>query len=310
MNKNDKILITGGSGLVGTALTKVLSNKGFCNLVSLSSGDCNLIEKNQVRDLFKRINPDYVFHLAAKIHGIGGNSKFQADVLYQNVMMNTNVVESSREHEVLKIVAMGSGCVYPDLGTEELFENQIWLGPPHISQAAYGHSKRLMFAHLEAVKEQYGTDFVFGISGNIYGPNDSFNIETGNVTPSLIHKFLLAHKNKTSVEIWGSGKAIRDFSHSEDIANALILSMTNLSGPVNIGSGHRHRIQDIVKVLSDIYDKEIEIIYDSSKPDGQLARYYNIDKLISADFKPKFDLNRGIYDTHNWLRENINSARI
>jgi len=309
MNKNDKILITGGTGLVGHALLKILRNNGFTNLWPLSSKDCNLIEKNQVNEVFCSIKPDYVFHLAAKVFGIGGNAKYQADVLYENVMINTNVIECSREIGVKKIVAMGSGCVYPDLGAEELFENQIWLGAPHESEAAYAHSKRLMLAHLEAIKQQDGTDYIFAVSGNIFGPHDSFNLNYGHVVPSLIHKFILSDKNKTPVNIWGSGIAVRDFSYSEDIATALYLCMENLSGPVNIGSGHRHKIADIVNVLSEIYEDKIEIKYDSTKPDGQLLRYYNIDKLLDVKFSPVFDLKSGITETHQWLLDNFDSAR-
>lgn len=309
MNKNDKVLITGGSGLVGHALVKVLSENGFTNLWPLSSKDCDLIEKNQVEEVFGRIKPDYVFHLAAKVFGIGGNTKYQADVLYENVIMNTNVIECARKLGVKKIVAMGSGCVYPDLASEELFEEQIWLGAPHESVAAYAHSKRLMLAHLNAIKAQDGTDFVFAVSGNIFGPHDSFNLDHGNVAPSLIHKFIIANRDKTSVSVWASGKAVRDFSHSEDIAKALYLSMENLSGPVNIGSGHRHKIVDIVNILSEIYEDKIEINYDSTKPDGQLLRYYNIDKLLDVKFSPVFDLKRGIKETHQWLLDNFDTAR-
>jgi GDP-L-fucose synthase len=310
MNKNDKILITGGSGLVGHALLKVLRNNGFTNLCPLSSKDCNLIEKNQVEKVFGRIKPDYVFHLAAKVFGIGGNAKYQADVFYENVMMNVNVIESSRKMGVKKIVAMGSGCVYPDLGDEELFEDQIWLGAPHDSVAAYAHSKRLILAQLDAIKAQDGTDYVFAVSGNIFGPHDSFNLDHGNVAPSLIHKFILANRDKTAVNIWGSGAAVRDFSHSEDIAKALYLGMEYLSGPVNIGSGHRHKIADIVNILSEIYEDKIEINYDSTKPDGQLLRYYNIDKLLDVKFSPDFDLKRGITETHQWLLDNFDTARL
>jgi GDP-L-fucose synthase len=224
-------------------------------------------------------------------------------------MINTNVVECARKLGVKKIVAMGSGCVYPDLGDEMLVENQIWLGAPHDSVAAYAHSKRLILAHLDAIKAQDGTDYVFAVAGNIFGPHDSFNLEHGNVAPSLIHKFILAHRNKTPVSIWGSGIAVRDFSHSEDIAQALYLSMDYLTGPVNIGSGHRHKVVDIVNILSDIYEGQITINYDSTKPDGQLLRYYNIDKLLNIDFSPSFDLKRGVTETHRWLLDNWDNAR-
>ena len=309
IKKNDKILITGSSGLVGSALTQFLIKRGFSNIFPISSKDCNLINKNKVDAIFNKIKPDYVFHIAARTHGLGGNLKYQSDVLYENVMMNTNVINSSRSVGVKKIVAMGSGCVYPDIGDDELNEEQVWLGPPHISQAAYGQSKRLMLADLEATKSQYGIDYVFAISGNIYGPNDTFDINYGNVVPSLIYKFFLANRDNVPVQIWGTGKAIRDFSYSEDIAYALFLIMENLSGAINIGSGFKHKISDIADILSNIYDNKIKVEYDSDKPDGQMSRYYNIDKLISAKFKPSYDLEKGIIETNKWLHKNIDSIR-
>lgn len=309
MNKKSRIIITGGSGLVGKALANLLIKNGFKNIFSPSSKDCNLINKEHTESLFKEIKPEYVFHLAAKVYGIGGNNKFHADVLYENVMINTNIINSCKKFNVKKVVCMGSGCVYPDLGAEELYEDSIWLGPPHQSEAAYAHSKRLMLSHLEAVKNQYGMDYVFSISGNIYGPFDSFDIENGHVTPSLIHKFYLANKNNNPITIWGSGKAIRDFSHSSDIAKALLICMNELSGAINIASGNRNAILEIVNILSEIYDNEIEIRFDSSKPDGQMARFYNIDKLKSAGFKPEYSLKKGILETHNWFIENYEIAR-
>ena len=310
MNKQSKILITGSSGLVGSSLHQYLSKYGFKKVYALSSKDCNLVDKNKVHNCFKEIQPDFVFHIAAKTLGLGGNLEFCADVLHDNVMMNTNVIESCKEFDVKKIVGMGSGCVYPDLGDEELFEDQIWSGPPHESQAAYGHSKRLMLAHLEAVKTQYGLDYAFAVSGNIYGPNDYFNVEFGNVVPSLIHKFLIAKRTNTPVEIWGTGEAIRDFSHSDDISKSLYALMKNLSGPVNVGSGHKHKIKEVIEILSDIYGADVEVIFDKSKPDGQLARYFNIDRLLDINFVPEYNLEQGIKLTSKWLEENYSKARL
>jgi len=310
IEKHDKILITGASGLVGHALIKCLSRYGFDNIFPISSKDCDLCEKDKVEELFKKIEPDYVFHLAAKNLGIGGNSQYQADVLFENVQMNINVAECSRKVGVQKIVAMGSGCIYPDLGQKELSEGQIWIGEPHDSQAGYAHSKRLMLSHLRAINAQYGMDYVFAISGNIYGPHGIFNLDTAPAAPALIHKFVLADRKKNPVTVWGTGESVRDFSHSDDIAKALYLCMKDLSGPINIGSGHKHKIKDIVNILSEIYEHKLEINFDVTKPDGQLVRYYNLDKLLATGFSPEFDLKSGIRKTHQWLVENLDKARL
>jgi len=305
---SSRILITGGTGLVGRSLFSALANDGFSNVISVGSRDCDLRDTAAVSRFISEIAPDYVFHLAARVHGIGGNTRYKSDILVDNVLINTNVVECSRRAGVKKIVAMGSGCVYPELkGQEELFEDQVWIGPPHSSEDSYAHSKRLMLAQLNAAKEQYGLSSAFVISGNLYGPHDSFNAEEGHVIPSLVAKFFDAYRENKPVKVWGSGVAIRDFSYCDDTAAALIAILRNVEGPVNMGSGMRHRIRDIVETLQQLTNVSVE--WDSSKPDGQLVRYYNLDKLKSTGFKAKVGLVDGVRRTYEWYAENSESAR-
>lgn len=307
ISKNSTIMITGGTGLVGRALTSALQKEGFENILSIGSKDCDLRDSAAVAAYMKNVKPDYVFHMAARVHGLGGNTLYKSDVLVENVLINTNVIEHARKNGVKKIVAMGSGCVYPQLTDEELFEDQMWDGPPHPSEDSYAHSKRLMMAQLSAAKEQYGLSSVFAISGNLYGPGDNFNVEEGHVTPSLISKFHKAKKDGTSVSVWGSGVAIRDFSHCDDTAYALIALFYNLEGAVNLGSGMRHPIGDIVKTLQKITGVDVE--WDASKPDGQLVRFYNLDRLMSTGFTPKVSLDEGVKRTYDWYAENYKTAR-
>lgn len=305
---NSRILITGGTGLVGRAMSTALAQEGFENIISLSSRDCDLRDGAAVSRLLSEASPDYVFHLAARVHGIGGNMRYKSDILVDNVLINTNVVEYSRRAGVKKIVAMGSGCVYPELkGQEELFEDQVWMGPPHPSEDSYAHSKRLMLAQLDAAKEQYGLSSAFVISGNLYGPHDSFNTEEGHVIPSLVAKFFDAAREGKPVKVWGSGVAIRDFTYCDDTAAALIAILRNLEGAVNMGSGMRHPIRDIVETLQAITNVPVE--WDSSKPDGQLVRYYNLDRLQSTGFKAKVDLAEGVKRTYEWYAANWQIAR-
>lgn len=305
----DKILITGGTGLVGRALHKRLTDVGFQNVVSVGSRHCNLLDSKAVSDLFAEEKPNYVFHLAARVHGLGGNAKYKSDVLVENTLMNLNVVESSRKTGVIKIVAMGSGCVYPDLkNSEELFENSVWQGAPHSSEDSYGHSKRLMLAHLDAAKKQFGLRSAFVISGNMYGRYDSFNIEDGHVIPSLVAKFHSAKNLGTPVTVWGSGVAIRDFTHADDMARALELILRHGEGPINAGSGFRHQIKDIVEILQEITG--VEVVWDTEKPDGQLVRYYNLSKLFEFGFTPEIQLSRGLADTYDWYSEHYPNVRL
>ncbi|MEA9598531.1 NAD-dependent epimerase/dehydratase family protein [Polynucleobacter sp. AP-Sanab-80-C2] len=303
-----RILITGGTGLVGRALSRVLKENGFINIISVGSRDCDLRDSAAVSQLMTQSSPDYVYHLAARVHGIGGNARYKSDVLVENVLINTNVIEYARRAGVKKIVAMGSGCVYPELnGQEELFENQVWTGPPHPSEDSYAHSKRLMLAQLNAAREQYGLSSAFVISGNLYGPHDSFNMEEGHVIPSLIAKFHAAKRNGAPVKVWGSGVAIRDFSHADDAAHALIAILRNLEGAVNMGSGMRHPILDIVRALSEFTQVLVE--WDASKPDGQLVRYYNLDRLISTGFSSRVKLADGVRSTYEWYEQNYKIVR-
>lgn len=305
---NTKFIITGGSGLVGTALSRELKKLGYTNIVSIGSSDCDLRNASAVNELFESIRPDYVFHMAAKVFGLGGNTKFKSDVLVDNVLINTNVIEASRKVSVKKIVAMGSGCVYPDFSNfEPVTEQQIWDGPPHPSEDSYGHSKRLMLAHLNAAREQFGLNFAFAISGNLYGPNDNFDRENGHVTPSLIAKFYDASKEKQQVSAWGTGSAIRDFTYSDDMARALIALLTQHQGPINVGSGHRHAIREIVEILQT--HTGVDVVWDQSKPDGQLARFYDLESIFSYGFKPQISLEEGVRKTYDWYATNYPNVR-
>ena len=308
ISKDATFLVTGGTGLVGRALVRELMLQGYQNIASVGSKDCDLRDGVAVASLMKEVCPDYIFHLAARVHGLGGNAKYKSDILVDNTLINTHVIEQARISGVKKIVAMGSGCVYPELkGQQELFEDQVFLGAPHSSEDSYAHSKRLMLAQLNAASTQYGLSSAFVISGNLYGPHDNFNIEDGHVIPSLIAKFYAAKKNNVPVKVWGSGVAIRDFTHADDMARALIVILGSIEGAVNTGSGQRHPIADIVNSLQRYTGVPVE--WDSSKPDGQLVRYYNLDRLISAGFSAKTNLTDGICSTYDWYENNILSVR-
>jgi GDP-L-fucose synthase len=277
-------------------------------LTLVSSKNVDLRDAESTTRAFLDVQPVLVFHLAASVFGLGGNSKYRSDILVDNVRINTNVVEASIRSGVRKVVAMGSGCVYPDLEDgKPTSEDQMWDGPPHFSEGPYAHSKRLMAAHLEAAREQHGLDSAFVISGNLYGPRDNFNIEDGHVIPSLIAKFHDSVRNGTPVMPWGTGVAERDFTYSEDMAVALTVIAEKITGPVNTGSGHRHRISDIVEILQTITGATVE--WDASKPDGQLSRTYNLGRLFDAGFRAQFDLKRGLTKTYEWYSENYPEVR-
>lgn len=311
MNHNDKIIITGGTGLVGTALTKALLEKGFTNVKSLSSKDCDLTNTQATFKFFNTEQPKYVFHLAASVYGIMGNMMNKGISYYNNSMININVVEASRRVCVNKIVCMGSGCVYPYPSPSlPLKENMVWMGEPHSSEDSYAYAKRGMLAQLNAYAESYNLDYAFVISANLYGPNDKFDVEYGHVTPALVRKFYEAHISKSKVTVWGDGSSCRDFMYSSDAAAALLTIMDNIQGPVNMGSNMVHSIRDLVNELSDITSMHANVTWDTTKPNGQDYRSYDLSKLNSVGFSAKVSLNEGIRKTYQWYVKNVSNARI
>ncbi len=310
MNKNSKIIITGAGGLVGSNLKQFLQNEGYSSVMGLTRKDCDLTDLNETISFFKKEKPDYVFHIAGFVFGIMGNMKQQAKSYLMNTLINTHVVEACYQSEVKKVVAMGSGCVYPYPSPGlPLKEKMVWQGEPHDSEMAYAHSKRSMLAQLEAYKDSYDMDYAFVISGNLFGPNDKFDENFGHVVPSLVSKFHKAAHSESNVVVWGDGSAQRDFLYVEDVARALEVIMLKISGAVNMGSGKVICIKDIVHELAEITGTQDRIVWDSSKPNGQDYRAYNLDKLFQAGFEPKFTLKEGLEKTVRWFSENINSVR-
>jgi GDP-L-fucose synthase len=307
MDWKKRILVTGANGMVGHALIKELRRIDATDIIAVTREKCDLTKSEQVKQMMYSEIPDYVFHLAGSVFGIGGNTKYPADILHQNAMININVIEYSRKIGVKKIVVMGSGCIYPEINNgQDLSEDQIWLGEPHASEGAYAHAKRLMLAQLMANKKQYDMNYAYAISGNLYGENDKFDIENGHIIPSLIRKFYEASINQTPVNVWGTGVAVRDFTYSTDTAKTLILLMEKGEGAINIGSGQVHKIKDIVDVLQKLTGLDVE--WDSSKPDGQFIRYYNLDKLKALGFTPSVTLQQGIELVYNWYKNHAEAV--
>ena len=308
MKKNDKILITGGSGLVGFALQKKLLELGYKNIHTINSKVCDLKNSKKCSYIFAKINPDYVFHLAARVYGIMGNLTHKTQSIHDNLLINTNVVEASRVNHVKKIIAMGSGCVYPYPSPRlPLNEKDIWMGEPHYSEKYYAHSKRMLLAHLEACFEEDKLPFVFIISPNLFGPNDNFDNKNGHVTPSLINKFYSSKIKTLPVEIWGNGSAKRDFLFSYDAASALIkIAKSKFIGPINIGSGKVHSIENIVKMLVKITNYK-KFYWNKNITNGQELRKYNLNKLKALNFIPKYKTYEGLQITYDWYVNNINN---
>ncbi|KAB2919899.1 MAG: NAD-dependent epimerase/dehydratase family protein [Hyphomicrobiaceae bacterium] len=311
METKSRILITGGTGLLGSALTRKLRSAGFEACTSLSSRDLDLLSYDVTLHAFcDQYRPEYVFHLAGAVYGLGGNLRDPGRIFLENTLMNTHVAEASRRAGVKKIVAMGSICAYPSPPAEPgpLREELLFFGEPHPGERAYGQAKRAMLSQLEAYQGS-GMDYAFAISTNLYGPNDRFNLENGHVVPSLIRKFYEAAQSGSHVDVWGDGLSRRDIMHSWDAAQALIIIMQGVSGRVNLATGRMLAIREIAETLGDVSGVKRNIRFDLSKPRGHEFPNISVDRLRAAGFQPSFTAEEGLAHAYRWYAENVAQAR-
>jgi GDP-L-fucose synthase len=302
------VLVTGSTGVVGSATCALLRSSGF-EVVALSSSDADLRNFGEVREVFEQVAPAAIIHLAGRVAGILGNIESQGSMYFDNLLINTNVIEAARLCNVRKIVATGSVSVYPDGLPLPMQERDIWLGPPHKSEAGYGHAKRSMLAQLETYHDQYGLEYVFAICTNLFGPNDRFDEVIGHVVPSLLSKFHRGVTEGGPVTVWGTGKATRDLLYSADAARALMVLLQDGQGVYNVASGCnvsvRQLVDDIIEVIG--YTGAVE--WDETKPEGQAARAYDITRLTSLGWLPLVDRHTALAETYDWYSRNSTSAR-
>lgn len=306
---NDAILVTGASGVIGTALVAELTAHGGRPVVALNSRDVDLTDFAATVALFQHYRPTIVYHLAARVAGIMGNLRAQGQAYFDNARINTNTVEAARLAGARKVVAMGSAAAYSDIVPLPMREEDIWRGAPHGSEAGYAHAKRGMLAQLQAYQDQYGLDYAYCISTNLFGPHDRFDEQHGHVLPSLISKFHRAARDGGVVTVWGSGAPRRDFLYAKDAARAARLIGEGFTGPINLATGSSISIREAAYLIRDVVDPAIEIDWDRSKPDGQVLRDYNVEKLRALGFVPGFSLAAALAETYHWYADNAAAAR-
>ena len=275
-----KILVTGGTGMVGSALQEILTDAVF-----LSSKDVNLINQKETLECFQSIQPTHVIHLAARVGGIKANMDNLADFYYQNVMINTNVLESARLVKTEKVLSMLSTCVYPSDCELPLRESMIHNGPPHDSNYGYAYSKRMLEVQSRTYRHQYGCNYVSVISNNLFGEHDNFHLTDSHVIPALIRKIYEAKNGGPKVVLWGNGSPLREFTYSKDLAKiiAYLLDTYNSPAPINIGNTKEYSIKEIASSISNILNYDGEIEWDTSQPMGQHRKpsnNSNLNKLL------------------------------
>jgi len=314
MEKDIRILVTGGKGFLGKNVCEKLRSRGFKDIITFSRKDYNLTRENDVEKLFKdNAQIDVVLHLAAVVGGIGFNKENPGNIYYENIMMNTLVQEYSRLAGVSKFVGVGSVCSYPKIVPTPFKEEKLWDGYPEETNAPYGLAKKSMLVQSQAYSQQYGFNAIHLVMVNLYGPEDDFNPKTSHVIPALIRKFSEAKQNNyNEVILWGTGSASREFLYVEDAAEGIIHAMEhyNKSFPVNLGSGHEVTIKGLATKIADLTGFEGEIKWDSSKPDGQPRRCLDVSKAEKEfGFKAKTSFDSGLKRTIDWYLSTKDSQK-
>ncbi|UFS60863.1 GDP-L-fucose synthase family protein [Subtercola endophyticus] len=306
--KQKDVLVTGATGVIGSAVVNNLAEHGY-SVYAASSDQADLRDESATMALFQTVAPEFVVHLAARVHGLMGNLKSPGAIYYDNIRINSNVIEAARVSGATKIVAMGSVAMYSDGLSLPMSEADIWAGPPHSSEAGYAHAKRGMLAQLDAYKEQYDTDFAFALSTNLFGPNDRFDEVSGHVLPSLVSRFHRSVRNGEQMVVWGDGTARRDFLYSKDAAEGLRVLLESGSGVYNLASGREVSIRETVDVLKDASGYQGEVEWDASKPNGQRNRSYDISKLTGLGWSQTTSFGDAIGETYEWYDHHYTTAR-
>lgn len=304
MKQNSKIYIAGHNGMVGSAILRKLKAEGFENLVLRSSKELDLRDQSAVNAFFEVEKPDYVFLAAAKVGGIVANNTYRADFLYDNLMIEANVIHAAYVHKVTKLLFLGSSCIYPKFAPQPMKEEDLLTGILEPTNEPYAIAKIAGIKLCENYRRQYGCDFISAMPTNLYGPGDNYDLQNSHVIPALIRKF---HEAKVSgakeVVVWGTGAPLREFMHVDDLANACYFLMMNYSDEqfVNIGSGQEVSIKELAEMIKDIVGFEGALVFDISKPDGTPRKLMDSGKLMGMGFLTFINLAKGIPEVYNNL---------
>ncbi|MGR9107476.1 MAG: GDP-L-fucose synthase family protein [Gammaproteobacteria bacterium] len=306
MNKDAKIFVAGHHGLVGSAICRSLARAGYDNLVLRKSGELDLTDQSATRDFFAQQEIDYVFLAAAKVGGIQANNRYRAQFLYENLMIQNNVIHSAYLFGVKKLLFLGSSCIYPKMAPQPIKEDYLLTGALETTNEPYAVAKIAGLKLCDAYRSQYGCNFISAMPTNLYGPNDRYDLNDSHVLPALVRKF---HEAKIAgrhfVEIWGSGTPMREFLHVDDLADACLFLMNHYeeAGWINIGTGEDISIADLARLIQGIVGYSGKIRFDPDKPDGTPRKLLDVSRIHAAGWTHKIELSEGIESVYREKQE-------
>ena len=311
MNKDSKIYIAGHRGMVGSAIWRKLEAEGYTNLISRTSSDLDLRNQQAVTDFFAIEKPEVVIDAAARVGGILANNEYPYQFLMENLQIQNNLIDTAHNTGVEKFIFLGSSCIYPKLAPQPLKEDYLLTGPLEPTNEAYAIAKIAGVKACEAIRKQFGKDYVSLMPTNLYGSHDNFDLNTSHVLPAMIRKFHEAKVNSEAVELWGSGSPMREFLHVDDMADAVVFALENKLPEhlYNIGTGKDLTIKELAELIQKTVGHKGEILWDSSKPDGTPRKLMNVDRMKSAGWQASTSLEEGIFDTYNWFLENTDNYK-
>ncbi|MBL0051445.1 MAG: GDP-L-fucose synthase [Chitinophagales bacterium] len=306
MNKNSLIYVAGHHGMVGSAIVRKLQSEGFTNILTAKSSEVDLRNQQATHDFFVKHKPQYVFLAAAKVGGIVANNLYRADFLYENLMIECNVIHSAYQTNVTKLMFLGSSCIYPKLAPQPLKEDHLLTGTLEQTNEPYAIAKIAGIKLCESYRRQYGFNFISVMPTNLYGPNDNYSLQNSHVLPALLRKFYTAiNDNQPYVEIWGTGSPLREFLHVDDLADACFFLMQSYNEEqfINIGSGVDISIKDLAILVKKITGYSGDLKFDTSKPDGTPRKLMDVSRLHSLGWQHQIQLEDGIKSVWNEVRE-------
>jgi len=305
MNKSDKIYIAGHRGMVGSAILRKLEQEGYENIILRTSSELDLRNQDAVQRFFKEQKPEYVFLAAAKVGGIVANNTYRADFLYDNLMIQNNIINASYKNSVSKLLFLGSSCIYPKFAEQPMKEDSLLTGALEPTNEPYAIAKIAGIKLCDAYRSQYSCNFISAMPTNLYGPNDNYDLQNSHVLPALLRKMIVAKRNNTaSVEIWGSGKPKREFMHVDDLADACLFLMLNYNeeGWINVGVGDDVSILELASIIKDVVGFEGELVFDASKPDGTPRKLMDSSRINSLGWKASIQLKDGILKVYQEIQ--------